>query len=331
MSHRVDLNTLMPAQRAQLVSLMLTYLTDPVVAAHTAIVHSGLELFTGHRAYLLGMENFLTANGGAAFTPLPFWNAGNPIPAEFGVVKNPGPTRPALGNLNPQIPMPPQFEYPAVCEYDDPAQLGNDINGWHGSVHIAIGGTMAILSVASAAPIFWCWHAFVDHIYWDWQRCTVPCPDVTGCTLGIAKLKLRAAGLCAGTITRIPRCCLPPDRCIPVVDDADPSRYLSHGGHTPDPEPHDHSDHGHSQHDHSEHDRSKAVPSDMKPPQKPSRTKMYAASPEKDPRTPRPSDEFLHPKPDYSYLLRGPRVVAQAPIGHTTAKIGGCVDLTVVE
>jgi hypothetical protein len=42
--------------------------------------------------------------------------------------------------------------------YDGPAQLGNDINGWHGSVHCTIGGTMCMLPVASAAPIVCRWH-----------------------------------------------------------------------------------------------------------------------------------------------------------------------------
>jgi len=101
MAHRTDLNTLTPAERTQLINLMLNYLTDAVVADHMSIVHSGLELFTGHRAYLLGMENYLTANGGGAFAPLPFWNSASPIPAEFNVVKNPGLARPPLVNLNP--------------------------------------------------------------------------------------------------------------------------------------------------------------------------------------------------------------------------------------
>jgi hypothetical protein len=112
MAHRADLNSLTAAQRTQLVNLMLNYLTDPVVADHVNIIHSGLELFTGHRAYILGMENYLAANGGAAFVPLPFWNPATPIPAEFNVVKNQGPARPPLVNLNPNVPKPPQFEYP---------------------------------------------------------------------------------------------------------------------------------------------------------------------------------------------------------------------------
>jgi Common central domain of tyrosinase len=319
MAHRADLNTLTTAQRTQLVNLMLNYLTDAVVGDHVSIVHSGLELFTGHRAYLLGMENYLTANGGGAFVPLPFWNSASPIPPEFNVVKNPGPGRPPLANLNPGIPKPPQFEHPAVCEYDDPAQLGNDINGWHGSVHCAIGGTMCMLPVASAAPIFWCWHAFVDHIYWDWQRCTVPCPDVAGCTLEIAKKKIKAAGLSLRSTICLPECTLPPGYRPPAYRDPDPTRYFhaganGHAGHDPlggghhAPRPMEHAMHGAARH---------AGP------------KPHGAEP--DAHDHPSSHAFLHPRADYEYLTRGPRVIAQCPGAHATVKAGTGVDLTLVE
>lgn len=315
MSHRADLNTLSPANRTQLVNLMLAYLTDAVVADHVSIVHSGLELFTGHRAYLLGMENYLTANGGAAFVPLPLWNPANPIPPEFNVVKNPGPARPPLVNLNPGIPKPPQFEHPAVCEYDDPAELGNDINGWHGSVHCAIGGTMCILPVASAAPIFWCWHAFVDHIYWDWQRCTVPCPDVSGCTLELAKKKLKAYGLRVGSKTCLPECALPGGYQPPAYRDPDPSRYLHQPnghGHGSEPEG------GHEQGPH--HHRVQALV-----------RHGGGSHPERGEHGhPEPSHAFLNPQPDYEYLTRGPRVIAQCPAPDTTVKVNSAVDLTLI-
>jgi hypothetical protein len=298
MAHRADLNSLTAAQRTQLVNLMLNYLTDAVVADHVNIIHSGVELFTGHRAYILGMENYLTANGGGAFVPLPFWNSASPIPAEFNVVKNQGPARPPLVNLNPNVPKPPQFEYPALCDYDDPAQLGNDINGWHGSVHCAIGGTMCSLPVASAAPIFWCWHSFVDHIYWDWQRCTVPCPDVIGCSLEIGKRKVRATGLKVGPITSVPGCTV-------TERYEDPSRYAqppnhAHGGEG-----------GNGGHPHgAEHMAS-------------------LAGSRKRPERPEPSHEFLHPTPDYSYLTRGPRIVAQYPAPSVPIKPGCAVSLTI--
>lgn len=317
MAHRADLNTLTPPERTQLVNLMLNYLTDAIVADHMSIVHSGLELFTGHRAYLLGMENYLTANGGGAFAPLPFWNPANPIPVEFSVVKNPGPARPPLVNLNPGMPKPPQFEHPAVCEYDDPAQLGNDINGWHGAVHCAIGGTMCMLPVASAAPIFWCWHAFVDHIYWDWQRCTVPCPDVTGCTLEIAKRKIKAAGLKVGCVSCVPECALPPGYRPPPYRDPDPSRYFHH-----------HEANGHEEHD--------PVPSGhhthglMGRAAQPAAHHAGGSQPHGEEPGAFHSPEFLHPKADYEYLTRGPRIIAQCPAPLTNVRVGGLVDLTLI-
>ena len=225
MGHRQDLNTLSAADRQALVDLMLTYLNDDVVDDHMAIVHSGVEIFTGHRAYIAAMEGWLQSHGGAAFVPLPYWNSANPIPPEFDVVKpaDDGTPRPPLMNLNPNMPKPAQYEWPAVCTYEDPADLGDAINGWHGSVHCAIGGSMCMIAIASAAPIFWCWHAFVDHIYWDWQRCTVICPDLVGSPLTWARHQLRLAGLTVGTVTRLPRVVfpgeLPPFRMpIPLPD-----------------------------------------------------------------------------------------------------------------
>lgn len=174
MSHRRNLNSLTSAERTQLVSLMLQYITDTVVADHMNIVHSGEQIFIGHRRYVEGMENFLRNNGGGQFVPLPLWNPENPIPPEFNVVKaqDNGSQRPALRNLNPGMSLPQQFRTPAVCNFTTGGELGDAINGWHGQVHNAVGGTMADIMTSPAAPIFWCWHAFVDHIYWDWQQCS---------------------------------------------------------------------------------------------------------------------------------------------------------------
>lgn len=112
-----------------------------------------------------------------------------------------------------------------MCEFESGADLGNAINGWHGSVHIAIGGTMSSIMIASAAPIFWCWHAFVDHIYWNWQMCQLTCPDLVGCPLEIAKLKIKRAGLKLGCVTRLPRYCVPPAH-VPVGYAPRPDEYL---------------------------------------------------------------------------------------------------------
>ena len=42
---------------------------------------------------------------------------------------------------------------------------------------MAIGGSMLSFVTAAAAPIFWCFHAFVGEIYWDWLRCATQEPE----------------------------------------------------------------------------------------------------------------------------------------------------------
>ena len=52
MGHRQNLNTLPAAERQALVELILQYLNDAIVAAHTTITHSGEHILTGHRQYI---------------------------------------------------------------------------------------------------------------------------------------------------------------------------------------------------------------------------------------------------------------------------------------
>lgn len=213
MVHRKDLNEISPKERQNLVELMLNYITDSVVEDHMDIIHSGIDLFTGHRAYIAGMEEYLLANGGTKFTPLPMWNPAKPIPKEFNVVKadDNGRDRPPLRNLNPNRPLPSRYEYPEVCNFLSADELGNSIDGWHGSVHLAIDGTMGDAMIAPAAPIFWCWHAFLDHVYYDWQFCQVIVPQSKGIRLEMARLRINKSGLKVGNITRIPSSIVRPE------------------------------------------------------------------------------------------------------------------------
>ena len=180
MGHRRDLNTLSSGERTTLVNLMLNYINDAVVWSHNpnnpnAIVHhEGEHGFTTHRSFIGLLEDWLASNGGGRFVPLPMWNPANPIPAEFNVVKptDTGVARPPLVNLNPNLPRPAGLNPPALCGIADATTLWNDhTDGWHGLVHVTIGGTMGSIQIAPAAPIFFCWHAFVDEIYDDYFRC----------------------------------------------------------------------------------------------------------------------------------------------------------------
>lgn len=172
-SRRPDLNSLSSGERQALAELMLAYLSDEVVAHHAHINHSGATLLTGHREYIEGLERYLQDVGAERFVPLPAWNPANAIPAEFMVVRaaDDGKERPPLQNATPNLPVPAEFQVPQLCSFATTQDLGSAINGWHGRVHGTIDGTMSDLLIASAAPIFWCWHAFLDDIYAEWERC----------------------------------------------------------------------------------------------------------------------------------------------------------------
>jgi hypothetical protein len=173
LAHRIGLNDVGAADRSALVGLMLTYLTDDVVDDHLAIVHSGVDFFTGYRAYVGTMEAWLAGNGGARFVPLPEWIPDNPIPVEFDVVRDTddGTPRLPLVNLNPSIHVPTELAPGQLCGFESGDALAQAINSWHGSVHGAVGGAMGEFTQAPAAPIFWCWHAFLDDLYYDWETC----------------------------------------------------------------------------------------------------------------------------------------------------------------
>jgi hypothetical protein len=175
MAHRIEVNMIDPGDRQALVDLMLQYLTDAVVAEHMAVVHSGIDFFTGHRSYIGELEAWLATNGPPQFVPLPEWDPQNPIPDEFDVVRprDDGTPRAGLQNLNPGMPLPPEFGSAQLCNFATGDDLANAINGWHGSVHGAIGGAMGSFMEAPAAPIFWCWHSFLDDVYYDWEACQV--------------------------------------------------------------------------------------------------------------------------------------------------------------
>ncbi|HLN35132.1 MAG TPA: tyrosinase family protein [Nitrososphaeraceae archaeon] len=181
MGHRRDLNSLSAADRTALVNLMLNYINDDIVWQHNplnpnAIVHhEGEHAFITHRNFIGDLESWLASHGGSKFVPLPMWDPGNSIPSEFNVVKpqdNSTP-RPPLQNLNPNIPKPANLNSPALCTLTTNGDIlwNNHVDGWHGAVHVTIGGTMGDITIAPAAPIFFCWHGFVDEIYEDYLTC----------------------------------------------------------------------------------------------------------------------------------------------------------------
>lgn len=188
---RPDLNNdFTPAERDVLDDLVLDYIDPCVVGLHyTPDIHSIANLLPWHRTYIDGLENFLVAQGHPEFVPFPKWEASNPIPAEFQDVDNlacttadtavctvnaptegPGSCAP-LANTTPNIAKPAGAIYPALCDYADRDALTSGINGYHGSVHCAVGGSMCTFHSPSA-NIFWAHHGNIDDIWLEWEcRC----------------------------------------------------------------------------------------------------------------------------------------------------------------
>lgn len=180
MPRRKDLNNdLTGAERTTLVNLMLLYLTDEVVKIHD--VGGDRFLSTAHRL-IKRMEQFLLSQGGAQFVPLPKWNPVNEVPVEFRVMK---PTRqdgspwfpqdphlPPVQNpgANPHRAMPNKFAVPSVCGITY-SVLDFAVDPWYTTVENGVGGIFAQIEVCKAVPLYWCWRAFVDEIYYDWWAC----------------------------------------------------------------------------------------------------------------------------------------------------------------
>jgi hypothetical protein len=61
-----------------------------------------------------------------------------------------------------------------ITSFHSPRELGNALLPWHNGVHHTVGGSMADIRFAAATPIFWCWHAYIDNIFTDWEKIGPP-------------------------------------------------------------------------------------------------------------------------------------------------------------
>ncbi|WP_412762755.1 tyrosinase family protein [Peribacillus frigoritolerans] len=65
----------------------------------------------------------------------------------------------------------PQFARENLRNFPTVEALGDALIRPHNDVHIAVGGVMNNVTRSPEAPIFWPWHAFIDDIWWEWERC----------------------------------------------------------------------------------------------------------------------------------------------------------------
>ena len=157
----------------------------------SGVWHSDDEVFfSWHRDYIQGLEQFLLDNGFSQFVPLPAWEPTDQVPGEFLEVT---PGNGSLGTTSlPILSNDNMYEFDSdICDQitslDDfggfirsgqnpPNSQTTFVN--HNQVHGAIGGAMGSVPTASAASIFWVFHAHVDELYHCYQTecldCSVP-------------------------------------------------------------------------------------------------------------------------------------------------------------
>jgi hypothetical protein len=176
-ANRPDLSSIDPNEQQTIVNLMMQYITDDVVNEHANNIeaaHTYNEyFFIWHKAYIGKMENFMQANGSV----LPIWYPDTQIPDSFMVVKpqDDGTERDPLQNPGPIVSREAYTQYltPDVCKnVSDANDLGSKVELFHDTVHQGVGGSMNDLARASACPIFFCWHAFVDMTYDGYLTCS---------------------------------------------------------------------------------------------------------------------------------------------------------------
>jgi hypothetical protein len=173
--NRLSISSLPPSDRQQLANLFLQFVTQGFLDEHQAWHRRAIvdprvhdrEFFGFHRRMIENLENFLNVNGAGAYVPIPYWNPAEVIPAEFRIVLQ---GFPPLRNYGPIAQLPSWFIPPAVCSFQPEVQLARSVLEFHNFVHNNVGGVMSTFD-SPAAAIFYCWHAFIDLLYANWQQC----------------------------------------------------------------------------------------------------------------------------------------------------------------
>jgi hypothetical protein len=204
-----------PEERDTLVNLMQDYITVQVIEWHCDYgafeddIHDDFNFLPFHRVYIGGMEDYFILNGHPEFVPLPNWEPNTPTPIEFQVVDadcmstvctnnvpSGGPSVYCLTptNWNPNEPLPgylqipnPDPNEPELCDHPfsptepggkDKFGLSRQIeNPYHNGVHMDMGGNMFGFA-SPASPIFWCFHAYLDDLWKEWE-CNCPLQSTT--------------------------------------------------------------------------------------------------------------------------------------------------------
>jgi hypothetical protein len=144
--------------------------------------------FGGHKRYIRRMQHRVSVFD-YSWMPnglIPAWSSNTTIPVTYrtpvaapGGAANNCDSRSAFCNgwlsdpvvdATPNQPKPAGLSPANVCSIATAAALHNATSGWHGDVHVAIGGAFGTFD-SPANPLFFLWHNFVNDIWEDWKDC----------------------------------------------------------------------------------------------------------------------------------------------------------------
>jgi len=169
---RRSINSLSTLERNQFKNAMFSILTDSKVAQFPA---GGRTILSNAKAYLRAIDIVLGVQLGYG---VPRWFPGDPIPPELMYVRphDNGTQRSPLVNSDPRLIPSVDLTYPLLSRFT-PDALEAAIEDWDSRVRAAVGGSLSDPQQAAAAPIFWCWYAWLAQMFSDYNASYPNRPD----------------------------------------------------------------------------------------------------------------------------------------------------------
>lgn len=159
---RPSVNELSAADRQKVVAALMGAIDDELVSWNTRGPDPGNQLIKERALALRGVDLLERAG-----LPLPYWNPADRIPKDFMVVKptDAGTPRAPLMNAVPGLAVPSELCLPGLARYAVPpdpwSRVGVPLIAYEQAGGAAVGGVLADGNQLAAAPVYWCWCAWV--------------------------------------------------------------------------------------------------------------------------------------------------------------------------
>lgn len=200
MGSRPRLSAMRPADRQATVNVILGALWDERVNQHRRLSRGtpGDYVFDMALKFVTTMDPVLQS---ALGWPLPIWTPDETIPPEFMVVKpnDYGGPRAPLANATPNVQVPAALGQPLVTRrlagrFSVRDTTGTELLDVDYHFSIAVAGALWVRQQEGAAPIYWCWQAWLADYAQELQASCDGAPTVGSCKRQSVRLLPNADG-----------------------------------------------------------------------------------------------------------------------------------------